>query len=181
MKKALFILGELNDADVDWMLTTGRREELTAGESLIHKGQPINALYILLEGRLAVVLETAEGDREVAVLTSGEVVGEISFVDSRPPSATVKALESCLVWAIPRDRLLQKLDLDLAFASRFYRALAMFLSDRLRGTVTRLGYGKDPLPEVPFEELSLNPHFLDSLETARARFDWLLRRLRASE
>ncbi|MBZ5604300.1 MAG: cyclic nucleotide-binding domain-containing protein [Acidobacteriia bacterium] len=55
---------------------------------LIREGQPIEWLYILLDGRLVVSLGSGQ---QVAVLDSGEIVGEISFVDSRPPNASVTA------------------------------------------------------------------------------------------
>jgi len=38
----------------------------------------------------------------VAQLMSGEVIGEMSFVDSYPPSASVQALERSAVLAVPR-------------------------------------------------------------------------------
>ncbi|OLP20187.1 cyclic nucleotide-binding protein [Leptolyngbya sp. 'hensonii'] len=179
MKKVLFILGELSDDDIDWMIDTAATEEISAGTVLIQEGQPIDALYIVLSGTLKVLVESL-GGKEVARLSTGEVVGEMSFVDARPPSATVKAIEDSLVISIPRQQLAAKLQQDVGFASRFYRALAIFLSDRLRGTVSRLGYGKDsPLENPSGKENEPNPNMLDNLTLAGARFDWLLRRLRS--
>ncbi|MDX2096573.1 MAG: cyclic nucleotide-binding domain-containing protein [Leptolyngbyaceae cyanobacterium bins.59] len=178
MQKVLFILGELNDEDIDWMVDIAARDEIPAGRVLIEEGKPIDALYIVLDGTLIVSVEALEG-KEVARLSTGEVVGEMSFVDARPPSATVKAVEDSLVLSIPRQQLAIKLQQDMGFASRFYRALAIFLSDRLRGTVSRLGYGKDgSLEGGTGRETDLNPHVRENLILAGARFDWLLRRLR---
>jgi hypothetical protein len=42
MKKVFFLLGELVDEDIDWMISTGRREEVTAGTVLIQEGRPID-------------------------------------------------------------------------------------------------------------------------------------------
>lgn len=137
MQKVLFILHELNDADVDWLIQVGSRTELPPGTVLIHEGQPADTLYILLEGALVVSVSALEG-RQIARLATGEVVGEMSFIDSRPPSATVQTLEESVVLAIPRTQLTVKLQEDVAFASRFYRALAILLSHRLRGTVKQL-------------------------------------------
>lgn len=178
MKKVLFILGELSDDDVDWLIDNSSHETIAAGTVLIQEGQAIDTLYILLDGALTVSVE-ALGGQEVALLTSGEVVGEMSFVDDRPPSATVKAIEDSLVLSIPRQALSTKLHQDVGFASRFYRALAIFLSDRLRGTVSRLGYGKEPdHNERVAREQSLNPDVLDNLALGDTRFAWLLRRLK---
>lgn len=178
MKKALYILAELSDRDFEWLINAGRREVVSAGTTIIHEGEPISALYLVLDGMLAVSAE-ALGGGEIARLSQGELVGEMSLVDSRPPSATVKALEDSRLWSIPRTQLAAKLSQDVSFASHFYHAIAVFLSDRLRGTVSRLGYTKDQqnLPE-PENDPDLHPDIADNLELAKVRLDWLLNRLK---
>jgi bacteriocin-type transport-associated protein len=177
MKKILFIFGELNDDDIDWIIATGSREQISAGTVLIPQGKPIDALYILLEGTLGVSVAALD-DKKIATLSSGEVVGEMSFVDSRLPSATVEALEDSVVLAIPRSQLAEKLRLDVGFACRFYRAIAVFLSYRLRGTVNMLGYGQ--ITQASEEDMkdivASSPDAMDNVMLADVRFDWLLKR-----
>jgi CRP-like cAMP-binding protein len=132
MRKVLFIFGQLADADIDWLAAAGRRERLAAGSVLIREGVAAGALYIVLEGQLAVVQAAPGREREVARLLTGEIVGEMSFIDARPPSATVRAATDVVVHTIPKSRLEEHLNHDVAFAARFYKAVAMFLSDRLR-------------------------------------------------
>jgi CRP/FNR family transcriptional regulator, cyclic AMP receptor protein len=171
MEKVLFILGELDDDDIDWMLEVGKHQWIDTGFVLIRERQPIDALYILLEGELG-VSTIAMGNQEIATLTSGEVVGEMSFIDTRPPSATVVAKRRSLVLSVPSELLAAKLRQDVGFASRFYRAVATFLSHRLRETVNHLGNLPPGLPE---EELARDAR--DSVALAQTRLDWLLRRL----
>src|SRR5215470_1319945 len=76
MRKALFILGQLNDDDVEWLAHNGERRRLGAGEVIVREGEPLNALFITLNGRLVVTLSDG---KEVARLGVGEVVGEIAF------------------------------------------------------------------------------------------------------
>src|SRR3954467_2454319 len=140
MRKALFFLGVLNDSDLDWLIAQGNRTDIAAGSILIHQGQPIEFMFIILDGLFAVSTSAAPG-KDIARLKSGEVLGELSFLDSRPPSASVRAIEKSSVLAISKVRLMDKLEADVAFASRFYRALGVFLSDRLRSTIGLLGYG----------------------------------------
>ncbi|HSA94163.1 MAG TPA: cyclic nucleotide-binding domain-containing protein [Terriglobales bacterium] len=177
MRKALFLLGILNDSDIDWLIAHGSKRELTTSEVLIQEGKAIGNMFIVLDGSFAV--SVGEAQREVARLKSGEVVGEVSFVDSRPPSASVTALEPSHVLAVPLAGITGKLESDLPFAARFYRAIAVFLADRLRHSIGQLGYGKEPSPgteEVETDEM--DPEVLDRLTLAGARFDWLQRRLR---
>jgi bacteriocin-type transport-associated protein len=180
MKKVFFLLGELDDDDIDWMISVGRRDEVVAGTVLIQEGQPIDTLHILLEGTLSVSVAALEG-KTIARLTSGAVVGEMSFADSRPPSATVQAVENSLVLSVPRSVLVEKLKKDEGFACRFYRAIAIFLSTRLRGTVRYLGYAKGQLLNEDSGTEDLSPEMLENVKLATARFDWLLRRLKNSD
>jgi len=181
MRKVLFILGQLSDTDVEWMLSAGRKEKISAGSVLIVEGKPVDSVYLVLDGKLSVFV-AAMGDRELAVLGSGEIVGEMSFVDSRPPSASVKALEETTLLSIPRSALALKLEKDVGFASRFYHALALFLSDRLRSTVSRLGFGRDTgLDEAAEYEDELDPLILDTVHLAGSRFDRILKRLMGNQ
>src|SRR5688572_29638831 len=152
MRKVLYILGQLSDDDMDWISSVAVKKYLSPGEVLIRKGEPIDAIYIVLEGMLSVRTES-DSASEIARLGSGEIVGEMSFVDARPPLATVVALERSLVLSISRMRLITKLDQDPTFTSHFYRALAIFLSYRLRDTVSMLGYGNQRQTAVDEDEL----------------------------
>ena len=106
----------------------------SAGTVIIQQGVPVDSVFIVIDGQLQVY----SGSVEIAKLLAGEIVGEISFVDSRPPSASVKATVDSQVLAIPKAALRAKLQKDLGFASRFYLSLATFLADRLRVADARL-------------------------------------------
>jgi CRP/FNR family cyclic AMP-dependent transcriptional regulator len=178
MRKALFFLGVLNDSDLDWLIAQGTKADIAAGSFLIHQGQLIDSMFIVLDGLFSITTSLAPG-QEVARLKSGEVLGEMSFLDSRPPSASVRAVEKSSVLAIPKKRLTEKLESDVAFAARFYRALGVFLSDRLRSTHALLGYGgNQPVSAKEFAD-EIDPETLDKVELAGARFDWLQRKLKS--
>jgi bacteriocin-type transport-associated protein len=170
----LFLLGILHDTDLDWLIAAGSRRDLDSGSVLIHEGSPVDAIFVVIDGLVAVRTKRT-GDTNIACLRSGEIVGEMSFVDSKPPSASVLAIEPSVVLAIPRDALAAKLLDDVPFAARFYRSLAVFLSDRLRTTVSQLGYGTGVERERDDE---VDPETLDNVSLAGARFDWLHKRLK---
>lgn len=176
MRKVLFLFGQLSDTDLVWLFAAGTKQRIAPGTVLIQQGQRIDTLYILMEGTLE-VSGPQIGEQPIR-LSYGEVVGEVSLLDSRPTTATVTAATECVVLAMPRARLTEKLAQDAPFAARFYRALAMFLAHRLRGTYQRLGYGKEhPLREDVQYEDELSPEMLDSVHIAGSRFDQSLRRL----
>lgn len=91
----------------------------------------------------------------------------------------MRSLEECVVLSLPRVQLLSKLQQDINFSSRFYRAICLCLSDRLRGTVSRLGYGYD-LDELESHFGGFGQSMLSNLELAEAKFNWLLKNVRAS-
>jgi len=173
MRKALYILGSLDDGDIEWMAEHGAREHIRRGDTLVRENVPINSLYILLEGKLSVRVGGNPGN-EIAALLPGEIVGEISFIDNRKPTASVIALEDSRVFALDRALLSVKLARDPAFASRFYRAIASFLADRLYMTTARLGYGS---PGQDVDADTIEDSMMDEISLATIRFDKLLRYL----
>ena len=100
-------------------------------------------------------------------------------MDARPPSATVRALEDSTVFAVPRAALAQKLATDLGFASRFYRALAIYLSTTVRERHRTLGYGDEAALAQAQEDDDdeLNPAVLDTVYLAGERFDRMVKRV----
>jgi len=175
MKKVLYIFGQLTDEDIEWLIANGKKERFEAGEVIIQKNQRVDKLYIGLDGKFSVFY----GDNDeikVAELGAGEIVGEMSFVDSSPPSATVKVEQDSLVYSIPRDKLKAKIDADSGFAARFYHAIAIFLADRLRATVSFLGYG-DGKHVAAGEEPELDSLIMDRVSIAGDRFHRMLTRM----
>ena len=175
MRKVLFIFGVLNDSDIDWMARTGSRREIRRQDVLIQEGVLIDAIILLLQGRMGV---SVSGAGEIAQIEAGDFIGEMSLVDSAPPSATVGAQVDCVALFLDKRALLRKLAGDHGFASRFYRALAILLSDRLRATERRMAYGEQEHglgDEATRLKDELDPGVLDLVSVAGDRFDRLLK------
>lgn len=162
------LLKELSNQDIDWMLTTGIRTEIEPGTVLIQQGQPLEALHILLDGALSVSLTQPNANplgrafaaleggtlpgREIARLSSGEMVGEIPFVEAYLPSTTVCATSKSLILTISLEHLIQKLEQDLSFAAHLYRASAVLLANRLEQTIAQLGHSTVVLSQPVLRE-----------------------------
>lgn len=71
-------------------------------------------------------------ERHIATLYAGELVGEMSFVDRHPPSATVTAGVKSSVLAIHKTALTEKIENDRGFGARFYKGVSVLLAGRLR-------------------------------------------------
>lgn len=172
MRKVLFIFSVLSDGDVEWLAKAGQRVHVDPGTVLIAVGARVDYLYFVLEGRLAI--KTKAGDT-IALLESGEIIGEMSLVDPAPTSVSVEVVADSTLLRIADSAVRDKLASDAPFASRFYRALCVFLADRLRQTTQRMGYGAATDDKHAKDEL--NEDLLDTVHLAGARFDRMLKRL----
>jgi len=173
MKKILYIFGEMDDRDVSWLSKHGEAVTVEKGQVLVERGVALDHLFLLLEGELNVELSAGN----TVAVGPGEVIGELSFVDRRPPSATVLAAMDSRVLSVDKKMLEAKLAEDPAFAANFYKALAVFLSTRLRGTVGRLGYGEGDEGDYEEDEIDLNE--LTNTQLGGERFDRLLKEVRS--
>ncbi len=173
MRKVLYIFGFLTDLDMEWLARAGTRKRIGDGETIIKAGETVDAIAIVLEGELSVSTSSVE---QVARLGVGEIVGEMSLVDSAPASATVAARGSTLVLLLDKTTLIEKLAADVAFGSRFYRALAVFLADRLRSTLELPA--KASGLETGLIRDELDPGILENVWAAGERFNRMLTILR---
>jgi CRP-like cAMP-binding protein len=87
--------------------------QLRAGERLLAEGEPAGELYVVLDGRLKMSRDLANGRSvRLALFGPGEAVGVAAAFSGGPADAAVEALEPSLCLAVPRERLLA------AFAAR---------------------------------------------------------------
>lgn len=189
LRKVLLMFAVLGDRDLEWMIANGVSEKVSPGTALIQQGKPVPAVYFLLEGTLGIYISLeANGqpmEKEVARSVKGEVLGEISFVETDMASATVKAMETAWLLAIPQPTLAAKLASDRPFASRFYRALAVVLSNRWRDRLVKRGFSTlthnqtQMLSKDIEVEDELDLDVLEGTAIAGTRFNWMIRQLSA--
>ena len=170
----IFVFGLLTDADIAWMAQVGVQRPIKDLEILIHEGRPLESLIFLLQGQ-CVVTQHAAG--EIARVGVGEIVGEMSFLDSAPPSATVTAVGDGLALFLDKETVARRLVADVAFGCRFYRAMAISLADRMRKTVRRTGGGAPDLDLQTVAKDELDSRILGVVSMTRDRFDRLFKML----
>ncbi|MEM6319314.1 MAG: cyclic nucleotide-binding domain-containing protein [Bacteroidota bacterium] len=166
MKKVLFLLGVLEHQDIEWMLDEGELKTLNKGEVLIQQGQNITHLFLALSGSFRIV---GTNEVEIAQVGSGEILGELSFIDSRVPSATVIAKESSEVLQIAKSVVKEKLEEDARFAARFYYSIASLLSHRLR---------KRENDSSNYDQDELDENIMDYIHKAGSSFSRILQEIR---
>ena len=111
-----------------------RELQLGIGESLLREGEPVKALFALLEGEISAWKRTAGGSIELTRLHGGAWIPELGVLDAEPAIASLTAAQPCRVLALERDRCLQALAEDPAFALQWLSVL----SRRQRQAETRI-------------------------------------------
>src|ERR1041384_6794001 len=81
------------------------RKSVSRSTTVMTGGDPTDSLYIVLSGRLKVMMSDAEGKEVIlTILGPGEFFGEMGLIDDEPRSATVVAIEPCeLLYIAKRD------------------------------------------------------------------------------
>ena len=129
-------------SDDDWRAlfrATGMRR-IRAGEALIRRGEPDRTLYFVLRGTLEVVLHSGDG-MSMGPLTrigAGSVLGEQSFFDEKPRSASVWAVDDCDVAAMTPAQYSAFEEARPALARDLLFALGRTLAIRLRKTTAKV-------------------------------------------
>ena len=76
-----------------------RAREVRRGDTIIHEGHPVDGLYVVLSGEVAV----SKGEQSLARLREGELFGEMSLLQRTPATATVTAARNTSLLRLPRE------------------------------------------------------------------------------
>jgi CRP-like cAMP-binding protein len=126
------LFSALDEPHLRKLIESVKRVELAAGEILFRQGDDADALYVVADGEVCVLVSKDEGPSlEVARLGDGAFFGEISIVTSQPRNATIQATTETQLLAIDRHTVS-----DLVEDSpQVLTILLRFLRDRLLSTL----------------------------------------------
>jgi CRP-like cAMP-binding protein len=140
----------LDESALETLGRTMRTRRFKRGEVIFHRGDPGDALFVVISGAVKISLPSEAGDEAIlATLRSGDFFGELALLDGAPRSASAAALEPTETLVLPRDRFRELVAAQPAIRDALLAALA--------GELRRL--------TVHVEEL----HFLDIAGRLAAR------------
>jgi len=114
------LFAELAPAQLAVLAAGSRVVRFGVGETVLRQGEQGDTLYQVVEGRLAVELEgSGELPRQLDELVASAVFGEMGLFAGAPRSATVRALEACLLLEVHRRDLTPLLEAEPALVDRF--------------------------------------------------------------
>jgi CRP-like cAMP-binding protein len=123
--------------DNDWALlrSISRRRTFKAREIIIAINSQPNALFILASG--TAIVEVLRGE-PIAKLKAGDICGEMAFLEHAAASASVVAETEAEADVIDVTEVERIFGLYPHLQARFYRSVALLLSQRLRTTSAKL-------------------------------------------
>lgn len=103
--QAVDMFAVLPEADLRRVSESLVERAYPAGSGIVHADDPAGGhFFIVAEGEVAVVLETAEGKETVlATLQPGEFFGEMSLLDEAPRAATARAVRASKLMLLRRE------------------------------------------------------------------------------
>lgn len=125
----IFLFEGLGDEDLNQLNELLHKKRFPSGASILTVEQPGEAIYIVLEGTVKIYVDKADGTEVIlALLGAGDVVGEMSLVDSSGHSASVITMEKSLCLWLDRRSFRDCLNTIPALTNNLVR----LLSGRLR-------------------------------------------------
>lgn len=126
--KSVPLFASFPDEQLRALVTVVTRRSAPRGSTIMAAGDPTDSLYIVISGRLKVMMGDADGKEVIlTIIGPGEFFGEMGLIDDSPRSASVVAIEPCELLSIT------KRDFKAALAQNFEMAMAV-----MRGLVRRL-------------------------------------------
>ena len=126
--------------EIGIILSCGKRTAFKENDIIIKEGQTGHSLFIVIKGKVEVFLpkekENASMDRATRIrldkLSKGDFIGEYSFIDKGPASASVVALEPCELVEIKRQDFEKILDTNDRLAKHIYKNMLKVIIKRAR-------------------------------------------------
>lgn len=105
------IFGLLDEEEREALAQMMNSRDFKAGETIFEYGDPGGEIFIVRNGRVELYVESDDGEKiMLAESEPGDVLGELSFLDGGPRTATALAREDTQTLSMYRDRLLEFVD-----------------------------------------------------------------------
>ena len=116
----------LNAAQLDALVSACAVRSVPVETVLIRQGEAGTSMFVLLEGAARITITLPDGEkREVAVLASGGIVGEMSLMAGAPRAASVTSLTALRVLEVTKESMEPLLAAQPGLLERFSHVLAV--------------------------------------------------------
>ncbi len=133
-KRNLFAEQKLSSLEINFLTSLSRERKLKGGQILFHEGDPGDAMYVVLEGRMLISkFIPGAGEEALAFLERGDYFGEMALIDRAPRSAQARAHDGgAVVLSIPAEVVAGILDVRKISSLPLLKILCGLVAKRLR-------------------------------------------------
>ncbi|HTC90012.1 MAG TPA: ATP-binding protein [Bryobacteraceae bacterium] len=103
------VFSDLRDDQLQWFVSNAEQRKLSVGDTLLHEGDPANALFVLLEGELRGRRENGGGDAPGFLIRTGQVTGLLPFSRMTNVPLTVRATSPSWLLRLHKDHFQEML------------------------------------------------------------------------
>ncbi len=132
------ILQDLSEAEWATLLGFVERQSYAPGSLILKFGEQDRTLYILVSGKVSVVIPIGSEGKVIATVPAGSVFGEMAFFDGGARTASIVAQEPVELLALPHHAFLNLGAWHPRIAQELLQDLGRVLSMRLRAMNLRL-------------------------------------------
>ena len=122
------VFSDLRDDQLQWFVSNAEQRKLSVGDTLLHEGDPANALFVLLEGELRGRRENGGGDAPGFLIRTGQVTGLLPFSRMTNVPLTVRATSPSWLLRLHKDHFQEMLQCIPELLPRLIGVMA----DRIR-------------------------------------------------
>jgi CRP/FNR family cyclic AMP-dependent transcriptional regulator len=144
--KSVPLFGSFPEDQLRALATMVTRRSAPRGSVIMHEGDPTDSLYIVMSGRLKVMMGEADGKEVIlGIIGPGEFFGEMGLIDDGPRSASVIAIEPCELLSVSKRAFKKCLEENVPLAMAVLRVVVRRLreADRKIGSLAMLDvYGR---------------------------------------
>jgi CRP/FNR family transcriptional regulator/CRP/FNR family cyclic AMP-dependent transcriptional regulator len=102
------LFADLDENDLNVLAQNLHPKRYKKKEIIFHQGDDSRSFYLILKGKVRVVRVNESGNEtSIRIYSDHDVIGEFSAIDGKPRSATVQALEDCVLLEIVYGKFLQ--------------------------------------------------------------------------
>jgi putative peptide zinc metalloprotease protein len=127
--KLLKLAGPFTKLDADRAAQLAKRLQPTTVDAcvdIVREGERGDACYLIRSGNVVVLARSADcGERELARLGPGTMIGEVALLADTPRKATVRSLERCELLTLHRTDLLAVAEADPTVARGFVELMRL--------------------------------------------------------
>jgi predicted GNAT family N-acyltransferase len=122
----------LSDEEVSGFLRSGTVLSLQPGDRIIRQGDVGDEMYIILSGVAEAVSRKEEQEHSLAIMSKGQIFGEVAFISTAVRSADVNALTEMQVLIISKGFLTRAMRKQPEISAKVLFNLSLILAQRLR-------------------------------------------------